>query len=1138
MAVAQPSSSSSFSFFSDFGLLLYLEELNNNELNKFKLLLKDNVEPGCCPIPWNTLKKARREEVANLMHKYYPGQQAWKVTFKLFGKMNLRDLSAKAKAEMNWAARAVRPEEIEPMEIGGPEPESDERTGYRHQVKEKFTKLLENTVQKDLADVSLEITPNERKVLERTFDVDIKTGKQLRTIVMQGPTGVGKSTLMRKAMVEWAKGKLHQEKFTYIFYLNGREISQMRECTFAQLLSRDWPQTEVAIETVLSQPRSLLFIVDSFEDLNFAFEEPEFALCRDWTQEHPVSFLMSSLLRKVMLPESTLLVLVRLPASQRLKSVVKNERCVRITGMTEDERMKYIHRYFGDRKLSTRAFNSLIKNEMLFKMCQVPVVCQMVCACLKWQMEKGKTLTASCQTTSALFTCYISGLFAQVEGGSASLPNEIQLRNLCHLAVEGVWALKHVFYKDNFRKHDLTKLDITTFLVTKLLQKDCELENCYMFTHLHIQEFLAALFYLLKEDWEFSDHPVQVYQNVKLLMENVDSIHLTHMKWFLFGLFNQDRVNHLEEILNVKLSLAIKQHVLECIKKLANSDSCQSQLELMDLFHCLYETQDEKFITQVMRHFPDIVLNICEITHLPVTSFCLKRSKYVRTLKFSVTTVFEKILSTKPENEIWKRNYSSILHSWEQFCSVLRKSDGLREVELRHSTLHEVPMYMLYKELRDPKCKVQKLLLRFVSLPEDSTGIFSFLYQSKTLIHLELKAANVGDNGVLFLCEALKNTQCQLQSLRLESCNLTSVCCTSLANILTRSYSLIFLDLSANNLLDDGAKLLWEALGNPQCCIQKLSLQNCGLTEASCEHISMALISNERLTHLCLADNVLGDNGISLICVALIKPQCMLRSLVLRNCCLTPLGSGCIATSLLQNKSLTHLDLGSNKLEDEGVRLLWELIRQPHCHLQDLELMGCVLTKACCLDLAVSILNNRSLRSLDLGNNNLQNEGMQILCDALRHPDCNLESLGLEQCGLTSVCCEALSSSLLSNQRLIKMNLSQNNLGSNGIRRLCEVLRSPECKLQVLGLSKDSYDQETQKLLESVRVTNSHLVIKSYSNDHSEDESCCSQGQRTTSELGWLRVEVRGRDQAGPGCRAVDQSQTGASHRPGEAPSG
>lgn len=93
---------SSPSLFPDFGLLLHLEELNKEELNKFKLLLKnETVEPRDCQIPWAEVKKASREDLAYLMKKYFPGDQAWDVALKVCGKMNLKDLCERATAEIS-----------------------------------------------------------------------------------------------------------------------------------------------------------------------------------------------------------------------------------------------------------------------------------------------------------------------------------------------------------------------------------------------------------------------------------------------------------------------------------------------------------------------------------------------------------------------------------------------------------------------------------------------------------------------------------------------------------------------------------------------------------------------------------------------------------------------------------------------------------------------------------------------------------------------------------------------------------------------------------------------------------------------------------------------------------------------------
>ncbi|XP_066216684.1 NACHT, LRR and PYD domains-containing protein 14 [Saccopteryx leptura] len=1079
----------SSSFFSDFGLLLYLEELNKEEFSKFKLLLKnETMERGHCLIPWAEVKKAKREDLANLMNKHYPREQAWDMALKIFDRMNLKDLSTRAKAEINWAAQTMGPKDTRAGEAQGNQEEVlGDGTEYRIRIQEKFCLMRDKKCfLGEPKDFRREIADEGRELLEHLFDVDVQTGEQPQTVVLQGAAGVGKTTLVRKAMLDWAQGHLYQQKFTYIFYLNAREINPWRERSFVQMMLKDWPSTEGPIERVISQPDSLLFIIDSFDELNFAFEEPEFALCENWTQVHPVSFLMSSLLRKVLLPESSLLVTTRLTACKKLKTLLRSQRSVELLGMSEEAREKYVYQFFEDKTCALQILSLLRNNEVLFSMCQVPLMCWVICSCLEQQVQKGGDVTLACKTTTALFTCYVSSLFMQAGASCPSLPNQTQLRSLCHLAAKGIWTMTHVFYRENLRKHGLIKSDVSVFLDMNILQKDTDYENCYEFTHLHIQEFFAALFYMLKDIQGTGDHSSQSSADLKLLLESTSykDPHLMQMKCFLFGLLNEERVKQLEEMFNCKMSLEIRGKILQRMEILGNSDYFPPQLAYLELFHCLYETQDEAFINQAMRHFQKVVINICEKTHLLVSSFCLKYCQCLRTIKLSVTVVFEKMLNSSLPAEIWQRE---AYHCWQDLCSVLHTNEDLRELDLNHSNLDELAMKMFYQELRHPNCKLQKLLLRFLSFPDGCQNIASSLTHNPNLLHLDLKGSDIGDSGVKSLCEALKHPVCKLQSLGLESCNLTTLCCLNISKTLVRSQSLVFLNLSTNHLLDDGVELLCEALRHPKCHLERLSLESCGLTAAGCKDLSLALIGNKRLTHLCLADNILGDGGVKLMSDVLKHPQCTLRSLVLRRCHFTSVSGEHLSSSLLSNKSLTHLDLGSNWLQDDGVKHLCDVLRLPGCNLQDLELMGCVLTSACCLDLASAVLNNPNLRSLDLGNNDLQDDGVKILCETLRQPNCNIQRLGLEYCGLTSLCCQDLSSTLSSNQRLIKMNLTQNTLGCEGITKLCEVLRSPECKLQVLGLCKEAFDEEAQKLLEAVGVHNPHLVIKHNCNDHNEE---------------------------------------------------
>uniref|UniRef100_A0A8C2RRJ8 NLR family pyrin domain containing 14 n=1 Tax=Capra hircus TaxID=9925 RepID=A0A8C2RRJ8_CAPHI len=914
---------SSSSFFSDFGLLLYLEELNKEELIRFKSFLKnETLEPGSCRIPWSEVKKAKRKDLADLMSKYYPGEQAWEVALRIFGKMNLKELCERAKAEINWTVQTMRPEDTEAGEVqGDQEAVLGDGAEYRIQIREKFHIMLDkNHLLGKSEDFCHEIAQEGRELLEHLFEEDVGTEEQPQTVVLQGAAGIGKTTLVRMMMLDWAQGNLYQQKFTYVFYLNAREINQLRERSFVQLLSKDWPSTEGPIERIMSQPSRLLFIIDSFDELNFAFEEPEFVLCADWTQVHPVSFLMSSLLRKVMLPESSLLVTTKLTAWRKLKPLLKNQHSIQLLGMSEDARQEYIYQFFEDQSWALQVFSSLRNNVMLFNMCKVPAVCWIVCNCLEQQLEKGGDITLTCKTTTSLFACCISSLLTQVDKSFPGLPSQTQLRSLCHLAAKGVWTMTYVFYKENLRRHGLVKSDVSIFLDTNILQKDTVYENCYVFTHLHIQEFFAAMFYVLQDNWDTRDDSLQSFENLELVLESSSykDPHLLQMKYFLFGLLNEDRRKQLEETFNCTMSLEVKWTILQWMEMLGNSEQLPSHLVFLELFVHLYETQDEVFVSQAMRYFQKVVINICEEIHLLLSSFCLKHCQCLRTMKLMVTEVFEKkMLNSSFPPETWQRAGSRIFHWWQDLCSVLHTNEHLREVILCHSNLDEFAMKIFNQELRHPNCKLQKLLLRFTSFPDICQGISGSLTHNQNLIHLDLKGSDIGDDGVKSLCEALKHPDCKLQNLRL---------------------------------------------------------------------------------------------------------------------------------------------------------------------------MGCVLTSACCLDLASAILNNPNLQSLDLGNNDLQDDGVKFLFEALRHPNCNIQRLGLEHCGLTSLCCQDLSSTLSSNQGLIKISLTLNTLEREEIMKLSEVLRSTECKLQVLGLCKEALDEETQKLLEAVGSSNLRLAVKQDCNDHEEED--------------------------------------------------
>uniref|UniRef100_A0A8D0GUP7 NACHT domain-containing protein n=1 Tax=Sphenodon punctatus TaxID=8508 RepID=A0A8D0GUP7_SPHPU len=183
---------------------------------------------------------------------------------------------------------------------------------------------------------------------------------------------------------------------------------------------------------------------------------------------------------------------------------------------------------------------------------------------------------------------------------------------------------------------------------------------------------------------------------------------------------------------------------------------------------------------------------------------------------------------------------------------------------------------------------------------------------------------------------------------------------------------------------------------------------------------------------------------------------------------------------LVANQSLTELDLGENPLGDSGVRYLCAGLKDPGCKLQRLGLHGCGLRAAACEELASVLESNPCLNMLDLGENQLGDAGARWLCEGLKHPRCRIQSLTLHVCGLTATACVELSSVLEASQTLTELELGDNELGDAGVRRLCEALTKPHCKLQRLTLTTRFLNPDTKAKLAALPGAHPEMILIPY----------------------------------------------------------
>ncbi|XP_065138032.1 uncharacterized protein [Paramisgurnus dabryanus] len=164
---------------------------------------------------------------------------------------------------------------------------------------------------------------------------------------------------------------------------------------------------------------------------------------------------------------------------------------------------------------------------------------------------------------------------------------------------------------------------------------------------------------------------------------------------------------------------------------------------------------------------------------------------------------------------------------------------------------------------------------------------------------------------------------------------------------------------------------------------------------------------------------------------------------------------GCVALTLALKSNPSHLrelDLTDYNLTDSGVKLISDVLKNPDCKLEILKLWSCDITDEDCVALISALRSNPShLRQVDLSYNKIRDSGVKVISDVLKKPDCKLKILWLCDCDITDEGCVALTSALGSNpSHLRDLDLSDNNLTDSGVKLISNVLRKPDCKLEIL----------------------------------------------------------------------------------------
>lgn len=745
--------------------------------------------------------------------------------------------------------------------------------------------------------------------LSQLFDPDA-CGRRVQTVVLYGTVGTGKSTLVRKMVLDWCYGRL--PAFELLIPFSCEDLSSLGRApaSLCHLVAQRYTPLKEILPLMSAAGSRLLFVLHGLERLNLDFRLAGTGLCSDPKEPMAPTAIVVNLLRKYMLPEASILVTTRPSAVACIPSKYVG-RYGEICGFSDTNLQKL---YFQLRlnqpdcgysaggtevpltpahceNLVQMLSRNLESHHQIAAACFLPSYCWLVCATLHFLHAP----TPVGQTLTGIYTSFLRLNFSGEMLDSTDSPKMSLMayaaRTMGKLAYEGVSSRKTHFSEEDvrgcleagirteeeFQLLHVFRRDALRFFLTPSVEPGHK--GTFVFTVPSMQEYLAALYIVLglrkttlqRVGKEVVELTGRVGEEVSLVLGIVAKLLPLRILPLIFNL--------------LKVVPTVFGRVV------GKSREAVAQAMVLEMF------REEDYNN-------DDVLDQMDASILGVEGPRRHPDEPPDDEVFELFPMFMGGLLSAPNRAVLA-----------QLGCPIRHQEALENAQAIKKRLGK-----LGRQVLPPTELLDHLFFHY----EFQNQRFSAEVLG-SLRQLNLAGIRMTPLKCTVVSTVLGSGKHTLDEVNLASCQLDPTGLRTLTPVLLRSRKL---GLQLNSLGPEACRDLQDLLLHDQCQITSLRLSNNPLTAAGVTMLLEGLAGNSSLTHLSLLHTGLGDEGLELLAAQLHRNHGLQELNVAYN------GAGdkaalALAQAACKHPTLELLHLYFNELSSEGRQVLRDLAANP-----------------------------------------------------------------------------------------------------------------------------------------------------------------------------------------------------------------